>query len=199
MTMDFHMSVESVMKQKMEKRLGAIVLYVMYAGICELYKIDGRVREEIDSWPDGMTYCLACSKDGPRLFFRKNKDKLQRLNPRIQRYYDTCITFRSLEAAFMVLTGRQGIAQAYAAHAFTLHGDVGTAMELTRCVDVVESYLFPKVMTRRILKEVAQKHCGTLALYTRILIGAARGAYTMSPEEKKPYRIKCMHKKFEET
>lgn len=99
----------------------------------------------------------------------------------------------------MVLTGRQGIAQAYAAHAFTLHGDVGTAMELTRCVDVVESYLFPQVMTKRILKEVAQKNCSALALYMRMLIGAARGAYTMSPEEKKPYRIKCMHKKYEET
>ena len=83
-----------------------MVLYVLYGGICELYQLDGRVRDEIDSWPEGMTYCLACSEKGPRLFFRKSQNQLQRLNPRIQRFYDTAITFRSLESAFEVLTGR---------------------------------------------------------------------------------------------
>ncbi|MGI6011864.1 MAG: hypothetical protein ACOX8H_10285 [Ruminococcus sp.] len=182
-----------------KRRTASVVLYVLYGGICELYRLDSRVKDEIDSWPEGMTYCLACSEKGPRLFFRKSQNQLQRLNPRIQRYYDTAITFRSLDGAFEVLTGRMGIAQAYSAHAFSLHGDIGTAMELTRCVDVVESYLFPRFMTKRILKRVPRKETSTLLVYLRILIGALRGAYTPSKEEKKPYHIKSMHKKYEES
>ena len=136
--MEFEISTKRRMENFIKSRISAVVLYVLYGGICELYQLDGRVRDEIDSWPEGMTYCLACSEKGPRLFFRKSQNQLQRLNPRIQRFYDTAITFRSLESAFEVLTGRMGIAQAYGAHAFSLHGDIGTAMELTRCVDVVD-------------------------------------------------------------
>ncbi|HIR92695.1 MAG TPA: hypothetical protein IAB98_04670 [Candidatus Egerieimonas intestinavium] len=181
-----------------KRQLAKVVLYFLYGGIYELYKRDGRVRKEILGWPDGMTYCLSCGPQGPRLFFRKTGKQLQRLNPRVQRYYDTCITFKSLEDAILVLTGRMGIAGAYAAHAFTLHGDIGTAMELTRCVDVVESYLFPRVMTKRILRQVARKEFSALRLYLWILVGMVRGAYTESREEKKPFRIKSMHRKFEE-
>lgn len=197
--MEFEISTKRRMENFIKSRISAVVLYVLYGGICELYQLDGRVRDEIDSWPEGMTYCLACSEKGPRLFFRKSQNQLQRLNPRIQRFYDTAITFRSLESAFEVLTVRMGIAQAYGAHAFSLHGDIGTAMELTRCVDVVEAYLFPGVMTKRILKKVPRREVNTLRVYLRILIGALRGAYTMSAEEKKPCRIKSMHKKYEES
>ena len=42
--------------------------------------------------------------------------ELYQTDPRIQKQYDTCITFKSLETAFLVLTGRMGIAGAYAAH-----------------------------------------------------------------------------------
>ncbi len=197
--MEFEISTGKKAGSFIKRRISRIVLYVLYGGICELYSLDSRVKDEIDSWPEGMTYCLACSEKGPRLFFRKSQNQLQRLNPRIQRYYDTAITFRSLDGAFDVLTGKMGIAQAYSAHAFSLHGDIGTAMELTRCVDVVESYLFPRFMTKRILKKVPGKETSTLLVYARILIGALRGAYTPSAEEKKPYHIKSMHKKYEES
>jgi hypothetical protein len=45
---------------------------------CELYRLDSRMKDEIDSWPEGMTYCLACSEKGPRLFFRKSQNQLQK-------------------------------------------------------------------------------------------------------------------------
>lgn len=177
-----------------KRQISSVVLYVLYGGLYELYQIDSRVKEEMDRWPDGMTYGLRCTPKGPSLFFRKNEGKLMRLNPGIQRSYDTCITFKNIDTAFLVLTGRQGIAGAYAAHGFSLHGDIGTAMELTRCVDIVESYLFPKVMTKRILKEVAVKESSSIALYLRILVNSLRGAYTMVKDEKKPHRVKAYYR-----
>ncbi|MGI6007391.1 MAG: hypothetical protein ACOX8E_07875 [Ruminococcus sp.] len=182
-----------------KRRIADVILYVLYGSFCELYRLDSRMKDEIDSWPEGMTYCLVCSEKGPRLFFRKSQNQLQKLNPRIQRYYDTACTFRSLEGAFEVLTGRMGCAQAYSTHTFYIHGDIGSALKLTRCVDLAETYLFPRFMTRRILRKVRGKESSSLLLYFRILIGALRGAYTPSTEEKKPYRIKSMHRKYEES
>lgn len=192
--MEVEISPGKVLSNWEKQNISAVVLYFLYGGLYELYRTDSRVKEEIDRWPDGMTYGLKCSPKGPGLFFRKNEGKLMRLNPRIQRSYDTCITFKNIDTAFLVLTGRQGIAGAYAAHGFSLHGDIGTAMELTRCVDIVESYLFPRLMTKRILKEVAVKQSSSIALYMRIVVNGLRGAYTMARDEKKPYRVKAYYR-----
>lgn len=186
--MELEMSIGKSLGNWGRRKIAAVVLTVLYGGIYELYQTDTRIQKEIDRWPEGMTYALKCSSRGPSLYFRKNEGKLMRLNPRIQKQYDTCITFKSLETAFLVLTGRMGISGAYAAHGFALHGDIGTAMELTRCVDLAESYLFPKIMTRRILKEVAQKRSSSLGLYVKILVGLLRGAYLPARGEKKTYR-----------
>lgn len=186
--MELEMSIGKSLGLWGRARIASVVLTVLYGGIYELYQADPRIQKEIDRWPEGMTYAIRCSTQGPSLYFRKNDGKLMRLNPRIQKQYDTCITFKSLETAFLVLTGRMGIAGAYAAHGFSLHGDIGTAMELTRCVDLAESYLFPKIMTRRILKEVAKKRTSSLVLYARILVGLLRGAYTPARGEKKTFR-----------
>lgn len=173
-----------------KRKVSEIVLYFLYGGLYQLYKKDSRVREEVDSWENGMTYCLKCSADGPQLFIRKNKNGLQRLNPRIQKAYDTSFEFKSLETAFLVLTGRQGVAGAYAAHGFMLQGDIGTAMSFARSMDLVEAYLFPKFMTKHILKEVPQKEVSTFTVYAAVISGIVTGAYRCAAQPKYSYAMR---------
>lgn len=73
--------------------------------------------------------------------------------------------------AFRVFTGRMGIAGAYAAHAFTLRGNINRTMGVVRIVDMVEGYLFPRFMTRRILKDTPKKELPALAVYLRLIPG----------------------------
>lgn len=176
--------------QTIKSKISEVVLYFLYGGLYQLYKKDSRVREEVNSWENGMTYCLKCSVNGPQLFIRKNSSGLQRLNPKIQKDYDTCFEFKSLDAAFLVLTGRQGVAGAYAAHGFLLQGDIGTAMSFARSIDLVEAYLFPKFMTRHILKEVPKKELSTAAVYASVILGILTGAYRLVREPKKIYAVK---------
>lgn len=51
--MEFEISTKRRMENFIKSRISAVVLYVLYGGICELYQLDGRVRDEIDSWPEG--------------------------------------------------------------------------------------------------------------------------------------------------
>lgn len=50
-----------------KRKISSVVLYVLYGGLYELYRTDSRVKEEMDRWPDGMTYGLKCSKLSMRL------------------------------------------------------------------------------------------------------------------------------------
>ena len=70
-----------------------------------------------------------------------------------------------------VLTGQMGVARAYAEHRFTLKGDIGVTMGLVRMIDIAEAYLFPRIMTKRILRSVPYKEKSTLTIYRKVFIG----------------------------
>ena len=69
-----------------------------------------------------------------------------------------------------MLTGRLGVAKAYAEHRFTLKGDISQAMSFVRCVDMIERYLFPYIITKRILKDKYKKQTSSILMYIHVLI-----------------------------
>ena len=148
-----------------------IVLQVLFRAIRVLSHCDSRVKQELLQMPQGRTVGLAVSPDekAPRLTFSVSGGTVHKaprdLRPDIQ------IVFKNETMAFRVFTGRMGIAGAYAVHAFTLRGNINETMGIVRVVDLVEGYLFPKFMTRRILKEVPEKELPTLAVYLRLIPG----------------------------
>lgn len=154
-----------------------VILYVLYAGIYQLYRLDTDVREEISAWRLGRVYGLKCSAGGPDLYFMKTKDGISRINPYSHRRADVCFIFKSVDQAFQVVTGQISVADAYARHAFALAGDIGQAMSFARVVDRAEMYLFPKIMTQRILKKQEKRQVPMAYVYLRILLGMITGAY----------------------
>lgn len=146
-----------------------IVLFVLYRAIKVLAHEDSRIMSEFDSWRNGLTVVLETGNGGPSISLMKRGRKLVRC-PHVDDA-DIRITFRSLDAAFLVLTGQMGVARAYAEHRFMLSGDISQTMSIVRCIDIAESYLFPRLMTRRILRKVENKEFSTLRVYIKIFVG----------------------------
>lgn len=158
-----------------KKVISSAVLYFLYCGFYELSKTDSRVKGEIDDWDTGLTYCLTCGDSSTSLTIRKGKHGLERID--YTDNADVVFAFKSLENAFLVLTGRQGVANAYASHSFALKGEIGKGMSFARCVDLVERYLFPPVITSRILKENPKKQSSSIVLYIKIIAGTITFKY----------------------
>lgn len=154
-----------------------IILYVLYAGIYQLYRLDTDVREEISGWRLGRVYGIQCCSNGPGLYFMKTKNGICRISSKSHRKADVSFIFKSADQAFQVATGQISVADAYARHAFALSGDIGYAMSLARVVDRTEFYLFPDIMTRRILKKQGKRQVPMLYVYLRVLLGIFTGAY----------------------
>lgn len=148
-----------------------IVLAVLYRAIRVLSHGDSRVRAELLALPEGKTFQFSVSprERSKRLRFQIAGGTIQRV--RGDAPADIQITFKSEAAAFRVFTGRMGIAGAYAAHAFLLRGNINEAMGIVRVIDLAEGYLFPRFISRRILKEVPEKQLPTLAVYLRLIPG----------------------------
>lgn len=158
-----------------KKKIAAIVLYFLYGAIYQLSKKDTRVKSEVESWQEGTIFAISACKNGPCLYLGKKDGKLARFKK--PEKTDVFIEFKSIEIAFVVLTGRMGIAQAYSAHSFYLKGSVNRTMSVVRCVDLAEGYLFPKFMKKRILKEMPKKQLMTIHLYGAIVCGMLGGSY----------------------
>lgn len=146
-----------------------VVLKVLYRGIRVLSHADSRVRQELLSLPEGhiIRFSVSPKPGAPSLTFMIAGSTIQKApvsaTPNIE------IVFKNEKMAFRVFTGRMGISGAYAAHAFTLRGNINEAMGIVRVIDLAEAYLFPGFMTRRILKDRPKKQCPTMLVYLRLI------------------------------
>lgn len=143
----------------------AVVLFVLARALDVLAQRDAQVRREVAALGDGFTMRLEAGPGGPRLCVRLENGRVRRVK---DARADVTIAMKSLDAAFLLMTGVIGVAQAYAQHRFTLQGDITRAMPVVRCVDIAERYLFPWAWARRILRRRAKKEMPSLLLYLMV-------------------------------
>ncbi|MBP3708000.1 MAG: hypothetical protein J6J36_05285 [Clostridia bacterium] len=153
---------------KVKSVISKIVLFFLYKGFKLTYRKDLSVKSEIEPWKEGFTFGINTGIQGVNLIIKKENGKLIRLKE--ENKLDLEIVFKSIDVAFLMFTGRLGVSKAYAEHRFILKGEIGKAMSLVRCIDIVEAYLFPKIISKRILKEVPNKSMGLIKTYGEILI-----------------------------
>ena len=84
---------------------------------------------------------------------------------------DIMISFKSIDGAFLVFSGQIGTSQAYSQHRFMVKGDIAAVMSAVRCIDLTEAYLFPKIMTKRILRKVPKKQISSILVYCHAILG----------------------------
>ena len=163
-----NISLKRKLEMKLKETISKIVLFFLYRGINIVKKVDEEVLKEIALWNENIIIKIATYENGPSLIIKKQQDKIIRIKEANK--YDIEIIFKSLDAAFLVLTAREGTAKAYAEHRFILKGDITKAMSLVRCIDIVETYLFPKVIAKNLVKTIKKIKISKLVTYLRVIV-----------------------------
>ena len=158
-----------------EKRLktciSSIVLWFLGRAFQSVASLDKGAREEAQSIPDGTIVMLKVNPKGPSMVLEKKQGKFLYIGAAEVEKPDIAIYFKNIDAAFLVLTGQLGIAQAYAEHRFTLKGDIFASMAIVRILYLVEAYLFPQFMSKKLLKEMPRKETCKLKIYLAAILG----------------------------
>lgn len=113
---------------------------------------------------------MRASRKGPGICLIHTENGIERRKTNQPSDADMEVEFRNIDAAFLVLSGQIGIAQAYAQHRFTMRGSISDCMTLVRCVEMIEAYLFPKFIAQKILKELPQKKISTVSVYMHAIL-----------------------------
>lgn len=154
-----------------KKRLIKIVFWFLGRGIQSVASFDKTVKEEIRIYDEGTTVMLAVAPFGPYMVMQKKSEKLIYLGEKEVGNADIIISFKNIEAAILVLTGQMGIDRAYAEHRYVVKGDLYLSMPIVRALCIVEAYLFPKFITKKILKEMPTRTNNKLNIYVATLLG----------------------------
>ncbi len=146
-----------------------LVMKLLGKGICYGYKVDSRIKQDVDAIGDDFSVKLTISPVGPTMIFGK---KDQKPFSRIGSYDEEAtmtISFKGLNSAFKMFTGGMGLAAGYAQHRFTVKGDLYKILAIVRIINIVEGYLFPKAMAKKLMNPIPPKQvnsvrflCGTL-------------------------------------
>ncbi len=166
------------MKRCAQKLTVGIVLRVVHAALVELQRQDTRVAAEFARMPEGLSYSIHTGYNAPELHVVWQGGKLRRVRTLAQA--SCSLHIKSAALAFRLFTGQMGLAQAYAAHAFTMTGEVADVMRLARLVNIVEAYLFPNVINRRIMTDIPQPEVCFLRIYGRMAWGFLTCKYRFS-------------------
>ncbi len=153
------------------KAFCGVIFCFLYQGLNVLAGKDERVIREMETWEEGFSCGIGMGEGAPALYMEKRGNELVRLSGEetSPEKMDLMIQFKSVEAAFLVMSGQVGVAGSYARHGFLLKGDIARGMSLVRCVDLAEGYLFPRFISRNILKAVPEKKMGLIRTYLAVV------------------------------
>ncbi len=109
------------------------------------------MRAEISDWESGLVFSVGVLPDGPAITMRKETDGLHylgkgHLDPKLK------LLFKSTDSALMARLGLIGSHTAFAQHRAIVHGSLYEAMQVNRAMAIVQKYLMPGLILKRITK-----------------------------------------------
>lgn len=147
------------------------IMRLLGRAIKGVYKNDENMRDYIATIPLGydikikiagtdIALAFAIEEGGVKIYGKKNIP----FNCNLE------IEFKNIEYAFPLLIGKKSITSAYCEGDFILKGSIGNAMVLVTVLNLVESYLFPEVLNRK-LKITQERKSNKFKVYRYILLG----------------------------
>jgi len=153
----------------LKRMITAIGFFALKQAIVSVSHFNKDVKEELKYFRQGYTIQLKVLPDGPKIAFEKHKDKLKTTSVD-KADYDLVILFKTKEIAYRIMTTLSNVPKAFTQNRLMVYGNVADSMVLIRIMNIVQTYLFPPILSKRVLKRVPKfslgQHIGRIRVYT---------------------------------
>lgn len=139
-------------------------------GLVSCSKIEDAVKEELKFYEDGFIIELKVFNTDTKVAVEKMGNEFKYLGSKYSMSPDISVTFKSYEAALLLVLGQIGVYEGYAQHRFMVKGDIIQSMPFIRILYYVEAYLFPRFIAKNILKEMPKRSSSKFKAYLRLLV-----------------------------
>ena len=124
-------------------------------GLAAVFELTSRyvkeMQDEIGSWREGRRVTIGVLPSGPYITIEKAGDRLAYVGPN-PGDASVSILFKNLDSAILVFTGQLGAPWAVAENRVCVHGSNAEALQVTRAMAIVQTYLFPGPILKKTFK-----------------------------------------------
>jgi|TARA_Y100000589_G_scaffold115043_2_gene109159 hypothetical protein len=153
-----------------------LMFQVMGRALQAVSEVDETVRREARALPAGLLFEMMVMPDGPRLVVEHTGDgHFLYHGSQAPRAVDLSIQFKHIAHAFLVLSFREKTAVAFANDRMLVDGEISQAVRMTRVLNRLESFILPKLVAQRAVKEypkelrLPEKLLSAARIYLRIV------------------------------
>ena len=136
---------------KAKKALCRTVLLALGSALERASTFSPQLKHELEDWEEGFVFTMGVLPDGPYMSAKKDNGRVRFLGMR-KADPDVAILFKNADAALPVFTAQIGTPVAGAQKRFIVEGNTSDTMKVARALDIVQSYLFPKLILKNILR-----------------------------------------------
>ncbi|MCP5161984.1 MAG: hypothetical protein H7A00_10005 [Hahellaceae bacterium] len=145
------------------------MMQVVGRALQAISQVDDQIRKEIAPLPEGFTFSMNVLPSGPGLYLRKKgKTEFEYLGATLDTKPDLSISFKHINHAFLVLSFQESTSVAFSHNRMLVDGDVGFALRMTRLLNRLETFILPKLLAERAVKE----YPASLSLPEKVTQGA---------------------------
>ncbi|MFO8058457.1 MAG: hypothetical protein R6V10_14300 [bacterium] len=130
------------------------------------------MKAELAEWDSGRVFTVGVLPDGPSITMRKESDGLHYLGTG-QHDADLKMLFKNVDSALMALIGMIGAHTAFAEHRAIIHGSLYEAMQINRAMVIVQKFLLPGPVLKRITKRPPVMSAHDYVIKARVMTGLA--------------------------
>jgi sirohydrochlorin ferrochelatase len=132
------------------------------------------LKNEIADWEDGRIFSLGVLPDGPVISLRKQGNRIRYLG-RGQEDAEIKFLFKNIDSALLLTTSKMGAHTAFAQHRSVVHGNIAKAVEVSRAMSIVQSFVVPGFVLKRTSKRPPKLTPAQLLLKARVMATLAIG------------------------
>jgi hypothetical protein len=125
------------------------------------------LKAEIKGWEEGRRFSIGVIPRGPFITLEKRGDVIRYLGKGL-RSPDVSMLFKNLDAALPVFMGLKGSFHVFAENGILVEGNLAHTMEVNRVVNIVNSYLFPGIVLKRVLKRTPRFTLGQVIIKAKV-------------------------------
>jgi len=126
------------------------------------------MKDEVSRWEDGRKVGIGVLPGGPFITIENRGGAIRYVGSGLKDT-DLNVLFKNLDSAVLIFTGQLGSAQAVAENRVCVHGDNSKAMQVTRSLALVQTYLFPGIILRNTFKRPPALSASQLATKAAIM------------------------------
>ena len=166
---------------RLKKLVVGIALLSFGATIEKVSKKSPELKAELKDWPEGLVFALGVLPNGPAITMKHAGGVIRYLGRGYKEDPALKVLFKNVDSAFLPFTGQMGSHTAFIQHRAILHGSVVDGIKMSRAMGIVQCFLLPGIVLKRIFKtppRLAPKQMILKAeVYATMGIGMALNAF----------------------